>query len=181
MRSMKKTNEGVGEEVDANSTSHGAGQDSAEHVKRDQPNVAANISIFDDKEFTTTDECVQYMAETFGFSIPDVEFLVDLEGLLVYLSAKVKREGYCLYCQQAFTPGKPCQDHMVSASHCKLRFEIGIDREEYEKFYKFADNGDGGVEEDVVDGRTQHKRKPNADPHVKDALQQEGMEASAVI
>lgn len=74
MRSMKKTKEGVGEEVDANSTSHGAGQDSAEHVKRDQPNVAANISIFDDKEFTTTDECVQYMAETFGFSIPDVEF-----------------------------------------------------------------------------------------------------------
>lgn len=102
------------------------------------PVIAANISIFDDKEFETTDECVQYMATTFGFFIPDVEFLVDRDGLLMYLSEKVKLGGYCLYCQKIYTPGKPCQNHMVSKSHCKLRYENGIDGEEFEDFYDFS-------------------------------------------
>lgn len=109
-----------------------------EEAEPEPPVIAANISIFDDKEFATTDECVQYMAETFGFFIPDVEFLVDLEGLLVYLGEKVKLGGYCLYCQKLFVPGKPCQNHMVSKSHCKLRYENGIDGEEFEDFYDFS-------------------------------------------
>lgn len=102
------------------------------------PVIAANISIFDDKEFETTDECVQHMATNFGFFIPDVEYLTDLDGLLVYLNEKVKLGGYCLYCQKIFTPGKPCQNHMVSKSHCKIRYENGIDGEEFEDFYDFS-------------------------------------------
>jgi pre-60S factor REI1 len=102
------------------------------------PEIAANISIFDDKKFETVDECVQYMATAFGFFIPDIEYLVDLEGFLVYLNEKVKLGGYCLYCQKIFTPGKPCQDHMHSKSHCKLQYVDGVDLEEYEDFYDFS-------------------------------------------
>lgn len=125
--------------------------------------TAANISIFDDKEFSTTDECVQYMTETFGFFIPDVERLMDLEGLLVYLGEKVKLGGYCLYCQEVFAPGKPCQDHMVNASHCKLRYEVGVDREEYEDFYEYEVSADDGAVEDNMDAATISKLAPDDD------------------
>ena len=110
----------------------------AEEEEPEPPKIASNISIFDDKEFETTDECVQYMATKFGFFIPDVEFLVDREGLLLYLNEKVKLGGYCLYCQKIFGPGKPCQNHMTSKSHCKIRYENGIDGEEFEDFYDFS-------------------------------------------
>lgn len=102
------------------------------------PVVTANISIFDDKVFDNVDDCVQYMALTFGFFIPDVEFLSDLEGLLVYLGEKVKHGGICLYCQKQCVPGRPCQQHMLSKSHCKIAYENGIDGEEFEDFYDFS-------------------------------------------
>ena len=72
----------------------------------------ANISIFDDKEFDTVEECVKYMSLTYGFFIPDTEYLVDLNGLLVYLNEKVKLGGYCLYCHKQCIPGIriPCQN-----------------------------------------------------------------------
>jgi pre-60S factor REI1 len=109
-----------------------------EETEPEPPKIAANISIFDDKEFNTTEECVNYMATKFGFFIPDAEYLVDLDGLLEYLGEKVKLGGYCLYCQKIFAPGKACQNHMTSKSHCKLRYENGIDGEEFEDFYDFS-------------------------------------------
>jgi pre-60S factor REI1 len=113
-------------------------EEEEEEVEPEPPKIAANISIFDDKEFPTTDECVQYMATNFGFFIPDAEYLVDLDGMLVYLGEKVKLGGYCLYCQKIFSPGKACQNHMTSKSHCKIRYENGIDGEEFEDFYDFS-------------------------------------------
>jgi pre-60S factor REI1 len=94
------------------------------------------------------------MSLKFGFFIPDREYLTDLDGLLTYLSEKVKLGGLCLFCQKQFTPGKPCMDHMVSKSHCKIRYEDGVDLDEFEDFYDFsacyedADSDDGN--EDVI-------------------------------
>lgn len=113
-------------------------EEDVEEEEPEPPKIGPNISIFDDKEFDTTDECVQYMATKFGFFIPDAEYLVDLDGLVEYLGEKVKLGGYCLYCQKIFGPGKPCQNHMTSKSHCKLRYENGIDGEEFEDFYDFS-------------------------------------------
>jgi pre-60S factor REI1 len=117
------------------------GEPTLEKVEPEEPKppaIGAHISIFDDKEFENVEDCVTYMANSFGFFIPDIEYLVDLEGMLVYLGEKVKLGGYCLYCQKLFTPGKPCQDHMTSKSHCKVRYENGIDGEEFEDFYDFS-------------------------------------------
>ena len=116
-------------------------------VEDTPPQIAANISIFDDKEFETVDDCIQHMATNFGFFLPDVEYLCDLDGLLCYLGEKVKLGGYCLYCQKIFTPGKPCQQHMVSKSHCKLRYEDGVDLEEFEEFYDFSSSYEEAEEE----------------------------------
>ena len=123
------------------------GEDEGEEEEDDEDNeeeefevlpCAPHISIFDTKEFATVDECVEYMATTFGFFIPDVEYLVDLEGFLQYLGEKVKLGGFCLYCQKQQKPGRPCQNHMRSKSHCKIAFQEGIDMEEFEDFYDYT-------------------------------------------
>ena len=110
--------------------------------------VAPEISIFDTKKFATVDECVDYMATTYGFFIPDVEYLVDLEGFLQYLGEKVKLGGFCLYCQKQFRAGRPCQNHMKSKSHCKIAFEDGVDMEEFEDFYDYTSSYEGIPEDE---------------------------------
>jgi pre-60S factor REI1 len=105
--------------------------------------LGANISIFDNKEFDTVEECVAYMAVTFGFFIPDIEYLTDLEGLLGYLGEKVKLGGLCLCCQRQCKPGRPCQNHMKDSSHCKIAFEEGVDLDEYEDFYDYTSSYEG--------------------------------------
>ena len=116
----------------------------------EMPSIAPNISIFDNKVLESTDECIIYMEKTFGFFIPDREYITDLDGFLTYLGEKVKLGGYCLYCQKTFQPGRPCQNHMISKSHCKIAYEEDIDLDEYEDFYDFTSTYDGveGVEED---------------------------------
>ena len=107
-----------------------------------------NVSIFDNKVFPGDNgvaECVGYMAETFGFFIPDIEYVSDLPGLLIYLGEKVKHGGICLYCQKQFRPGWPCQNHMISKSHCKIAYEEEVDVDEYEDFYDFSSLDDNGV------------------------------------
>ena len=132
-------------------------------------NIVANTSIFDNEEFSTTDECVQYMAEKFGFFIPDLECLVDLEGLLVYLGEKVKIKGRCLYCQQTFFPGESCRNHMICESHCKLRYENSVDKEEYEEFYDHEHNTECSAVEDNGDGSSTNKLAPNSE-HIYEDL-----------
>ena len=120
------------------------GKDGEEEEEEDEdedeelPPLGANVSIFDDKVFDTVEECVQYMKTRFGFYVPDTEYLQDLEGFLCYLGEKVKLGGVCLYCQKQLRPHRPCQAHMVSKSHCKVRYEEDVDLDEYEDFYDFT-------------------------------------------
>lgn len=96
------------------------------------------ISIFDNREFDSVENCIAYMSRSFGFFIPDSEYIDDLEGLLEYLGEKVKLGGTCLYCQRRFRSGRACQHHMTQLSHCKLKYEEGVDLEEFEDFYDFS-------------------------------------------
>jgi pre-60S factor REI1 len=132
--------------VNPESTSNGDGMDTDNCEEEDNIEelpLGANISIFDNKEFESVAECVTYMAETFGFFIPDIEYLVDLEGLLGYLGEKVKLGGLCLCCQRQCKPGRPCQNHMRDSSHCKIAFEEGVDLDEYEEFYDYTSSYEG--------------------------------------
>ena len=118
--------------------------------------ITPNVSIFDNQAFETMEECLRYMELTFGFFIPDREYVVDLEGMLTYLGEKVKLGGICLYCQKQLAPGRPCQNHMMNKSHCKIAYEDDIDMDEYEDFYDFSSSyGDEEMGEDgSLVGRT---------------------------
>jgi len=111
----------------------------AEAAEEKEPVLGANVSIFDDVEFETTEECVAYMEKQFGFFLPDRDCICDLDGMLEYLGDKVKLGGFCLYCQKQLTPGRPCQMHMTSKSHCKLAYQEEVDLDEFDDFYDFSE------------------------------------------
>ena len=100
--------------------------------------TGSNYCIFDNKSFDNVDDNIAYMLNTYGFFLPEQEFLVDKEGLIEYLNEKVKLGGLCIYCQKQLRPGKPVQHHMISKSHCKLAYNEEIDIDEVEDFYDFT-------------------------------------------
>mmetsp|Transcript_10053 Transcript_10053/g.10158 ORF Transcript_10053/g.10158 Transcript_10053/m.10158 type:complete len:349 (+) Transcript_10053:25-1071(+) len=125
-----------------------------EEQEKDKDNIVLpigpNISIFDNKEFPTTEDCIIHMKISNGFFIPDREYITDMNGLLQYLGEKVKLGGICLYCQRQFSSGTACQHHMLSKSHCKVAYEDEVDMDEFEDFYDFSSsylNDNGDVEE----------------------------------
>jgi pre-60S factor REI1 len=59
---------------------------------------------------------MKHMTEAHSFIIPDIEFLVDLRGLIEYLGEKVSVKNMCLYCNgkgRGFQSLDAVQKHMV--------------------------------------------------------------------
>lgn len=95
-------------------------------------------SLFDRKVFQNIEENVEYMEEKYGFFLPDREYLLDIEGFIGYCTEKIKLGHYCLYCQKNFKSYRGCQEHMISTQHTMIKYESGVDREEYDIFYDFT-------------------------------------------
>ncbi|XP_040000227.1 zinc finger protein 622 [Xiphias gladius] len=82
---------------------------------------------------------VTHMTKVHSFFIPDVEFLVDLKGLVRYLGEKVGAGNVCLWCNEkgrSFYSTEAVQSHMTDKSHCKL-FTDGDAALEFADFYDF--------------------------------------------
>ncbi|XP_044075867.1 zinc finger protein 622 [Siniperca chuatsi] len=93
---------------------------------------------------------VAHMTKVHGFFIPDVEFLVNLKGLICYLGEKVGAGNVCLWCNEkgrSFYSAEAVQSHMTDKSHCKL-FTDGDAALEFADFYDFRssypDRKEGG-------------------------------------
>ncbi|XP_031481903.1 cytoplasmic 60S subunit biogenesis factor REI1 homolog 1 isoform X2 [Nymphaea colorata] len=92
---------------------------------------------------STIKGCVQHMHKEHGFFIPDVEYLKDPTGLLAFLATRVVRDFVCLYChdrRQPFASLEAVRKHMISKSHCKVKYGEGGDDEdaELEDFYDYS-------------------------------------------
>nr|XP_019965966.1 PREDICTED: zinc finger protein 622 [Paralichthys olivaceus]XP_019965967.1 PREDICTED: zinc finger protein 622 [Paralichthys olivaceus] len=91
---------------------------------------------------------VAHMTKVHSFFIPDVEFLVDLRGLIRYLGEKVGAGNVCLWCNEkgrSFYSAEAVQSHMTDKSHCKL-FTDGDAALEFADFYDFRSSYPDGKE-----------------------------------
>ncbi|XP_042321833.1 zinc finger protein 622 [Sceloporus undulatus] len=82
---------------------------------------------------------VAHMTKVHSFFIPDIEYLVDLRGLIKYLGEKVGVGKVCLWCNEkgkSFYTTEAVQAHMNDKSHCKL-FTEGDAALEFADFYDF--------------------------------------------
>ncbi|KAF7705867.1 zinc finger protein 622 isoform X1 [Silurus meridionalis] len=80
-----------------------------------------------------------HMTKEHSFFIPDIEYLVDLRGLMAYLGEKVGFGKVCLWCNEkgkSFYSIEAVQAHMSDKSHCKL-YTDGDAALEFADFYDF--------------------------------------------
>uniref|UniRef100_K3WIE7 C2H2-type domain-containing protein n=1 Tax=Globisporangium ultimum (strain ATCC 200006 / CBS 805.95 / DAOM BR144) TaxID=431595 RepID=K3WIE7_GLOUD len=113
---------------------------SLEEYKKQIP-LTKEDCIFCAHKAADFDANLSHMLKEHGFFIPDVEFLVDAEGLVDYLAEKVKLGNFCLYCNgkgKTFRNYQDVQKHMTALSHCKLPYNDDDDLEELLDFYDFS-------------------------------------------
>src|SRR4051812_11182121 len=83
--------------------------------------------------------CLLHMEKMHGFFLPDVEYLQDKPGLVLYLAEKVKLGKICLYCNgKSYASYQDCQQHMLMKNHCKVLYQENHDLDEYGDFYDFS-------------------------------------------
>ena len=81
------------------------------------------------------------MSEKHSFFVPDLDFIVDLDGLLSYLGAKVGQGKCCLMCSEKskrFRSLDAVRKHMVDKGHCKMAFSGGDSLAEFADFYDYT-------------------------------------------
>ena len=75
--------------------------------------IGLKDSLFDAHRSRSFAQNLRYMTRTFGFFIPELEFLRDVKGLIQYLGDKVSVGNTCLFCQRSFGSLEATQSHMV--------------------------------------------------------------------
>jgi pre-60S factor REI1 len=105
------------------------------------------------------DAKMRHMAHSHSFFIPDVEYLVDLKGLINYLGWKVGVGNVCLYCSvgdkgHQYPSVEATQQHMRDKSHCKICYD-DTNSDEYVDFYDYTSSyPDDSTESDEVPSMT---------------------------
>lgn len=102
--------------------------------------VPVTECLFDGHESSDLKSNLDYTRSKFSFFIPEIENLVDLEGLMTYLGEKVGVGYTCLYCGKDYQSLPAVRSHMVDKSHCKLKFYEEL--EEYDEYYNFEENAE---------------------------------------
>lgn len=102
--------------------------------------------LFCDFKGETFDEKLEHMTEKHTFFIPDIEYLVDLKGLIKYLSDKISIGNTCIYCKKSFHSLEAIRKHMLDKGHCKIMYEDGADLE-ISDYYDFSST----YEQDGID------------------------------
>lgn len=112
--------------------------------------ISPNACLFDNTKHEDVHSALDYMRQKYGFMIPDVEYLVDLTGLVEYLHEKVRLGNCCLYCERTFRTTISCQQHMIDKSHCKIKYDDEADMDEFAEFYDFSSTYTEDGAEDVA-------------------------------
>lgn len=98
--------------------------------------------LFCSHHSATLENNIRHMTEAHSFFLPDPEYLINLEGLIEYLGAKVGQGRMCLWCSErskAFLTVSSVQKHMVDKGHCKLKHE-GETLVEYAEYYDYSES-----------------------------------------
>eukprot|EP01135_Chromosphaera_perkinsii_P004719 Nk52_evm30s294 gene=Nk52_evmTU30s294 len=129
------------------------GKDLEELYLEKAVNLGLEDCIFCSKKSASFDANLAHMTQAHSFFIPDVEYLVDAEGLIKYLGEKVSVGNLCLYCNEkgkAFQSLEAVRKHMSDKGHCKLETEDDAYLE-YSEYYDFSTSYPDYVEGEDMD------------------------------
>lgn len=113
----------------------------AEHpMSPEKPITSAPLSrcFFCNYDSPTWKLSVIHMTKIHGLFIPEPNYLVDQEGLLGYLQAKILQNFECLWCHKLKGTADGIQTHMRDKGHCRIAFETEEEMIEVGQFYDFS-------------------------------------------
>ncbi|CAD7086897.1 unnamed protein product [Hermetia illucens] len=114
--------------------------DSDEWEEMGENPISSNGCIFCDHVSESFVDNMKHMSVAHSFFVPDVEYCVDLEGLMFYLGDKVTNDFICLWCNdrgKTFYSLDAVRKHMIDKGHCKMIHE-GVALAEYTEFYDYS-------------------------------------------
>ena len=80
---------------------------------------------------------LHHMSKHHGFFIPEREYLVDLEGLINYLSETIMVLHQCLFCRKILHTTSGVQTHMRDRGHCMIAYSTEEEQLDVGEFYDF--------------------------------------------
>jgi pre-60S factor REI1 len=102
--------------------------------------ILHNDCLFCPHHSSTMTKNIKHMMSEHSFFIPDLDFVVNLRGLLLYLGEKVCSFYMCLWCNcsgKGFYSIEAAQQHMRDKGHCKMLHE-GDALAEYYMYYNYS-------------------------------------------
>ena len=114
-----------------------------------QVDVPLTKCFFCNYESPTSTLSLSHMGKIHGLFIPEKDYLVDLQGLLRYLQAKVLQNYECLFCHKLKGTAPGVQTHMRDKGHCRIGFESEEEMVEIGQFYNFTSTYSDDESEDV--------------------------------
>lgn len=159
-KDSKETDPQNTESENAESLSHNGDDDDDEDDDIEEDTLEVTDCLFCPHHCVSLEENLKHMTRSHSFFIPDLEYVVDLKGLVTYLCEKVGMGNMCLYCNdkgKSFFSLEAVQSHMVDKGHTKMNYD-GDAVLEYADFYDFSSsypdyNPDEENEGDEIQGR----------------------------
>ena len=139
-KDSKETDPENTESENAESLSHNGDDDDDEDDDIEEDTLEVTDCLFCPHHSVSLEENLKHMTRSHSFFIPDLEYVVDLKGLVTYLCEKVGMGNMCLYCNdkgKSFFSLEAVQSHMVDKGHTKMNYE-GDAVLEYADFYDFS-------------------------------------------
>lgn len=110
------------------------------------------LCLFCNYASPTVDLNVNHMGKQHGFFVPEREYLVDLEGLVNYLSETIQVLHTCLYCHKTLHSAHGIQTHMRDRGHCMIAYSTEEEQLDVGEFYDFRSTySDDETDEDDDD------------------------------
>eukprot|EP00656_Telonema_subtile_P043525 TRINITY_DN4986_c0_g1_i1.p1 TRINITY_DN4986_c0_g1~~TRINITY_DN4986_c0_g1_i1.p1 ORF type:complete len:423 (-),score=134.75 TRINITY_DN4986_c0_g1_i1:140-1408(-) len=108
-------------------------EDTDEEENGDEIRIIEGESLFDAEIFDDWATCLEYMFAIYGFEIPEIERVVDMEGLCHYLQLKINHCFRCLYTSKRFRSREAVKHYMDAKGN--RRFNTETFKLEFSRFY----------------------------------------------
>ncbi|KAK2961298.1 putative Cytoplasmic 60S subunit biogenesis factor [Blattamonas nauphoetae] len=83
--------------------------------------------LFCNKQSKDLQKNILHMVESHSFVIDEIEYVVDIQGLIDYLSDSIFVDHRCIACARQFPSSEAVQHHMCAKSHCYFVYDSGKD------------------------------------------------------
>ncbi|RCH90429.1 hypothetical protein CU097_005044 [Rhizopus azygosporus] len=118
------------------------------------PRLEETDCLFCTHRADTFEDNMSHMTSVHSLFIPDIEYLVDLRGLIRYLGEKITVGNVCIFCNgkgRGMRSVEAVRKHMIDKGHCKIAYEDDDDAAELVDFYDFSSSYPQPEEGEEVD------------------------------